>query len=219
VTIWQFQQFIKDNGYIHSQWWPKGVLRLKSIQNNSDYALPDQFHRSVENQPIVGVSWYEAAAFCHWLSARARKKGWLGNFEIRLPTEAEWEVAASWDLQLKKRRSWKPQTTTYWQHTYDATVGKGGSLPVGLFPQGASPSGALDMAGNVWEWCSSGRDGYPVQAHVLRKNVEPSARDFVLRGGSWRETGKQSGWSARSVASNPDTIAPDRGFRVFLCSA
>jgi len=124
---------------------------------------------------VVGVSWFEAVAYVRWLSAQT-------GHEFRLPTEAEWEKAARGPEGL----IWP------WGNTWDAVklnsgeaVGK--TTPVGQYPGGASPYGAFDMAGNVWEWCATqvGK-GYPYQlenewAEAYLK-VDTLRR---LRGGSW----------------------------------
>jgi formylglycine-generating enzyme required for sulfatase activity len=140
------------------------------------------------------------------------------EYEIRLPTEAEWIIAAKWDVKLKQMCSWSPPANEYWQNVQEVSIINNIVSPVGLFPQGVSPCGALDMAGNVWEWCSSSRNAFPMQAHVAKQNVKPSTRDLVLRGGSWKEKNKYAGWDVRSVASLPTTTLNDRGFRVFMCS-
>ncbi len=133
--------------------------------------------------PVVGVSWHDAMAYCAWWS---RERGEL----VRLPSEAEWEKAA----RGTDRREYP------WGDNFDARLcnmsetGIGGTSPVGIFPQGASPYGCLDMAGNVWEWTSSlwGKKvgepdfGYPYDATDGRE--EHRASDDVLRvvrGGSW----------------------------------
>jgi formylglycine-generating enzyme required for sulfatase activity len=119
----------------------------------------------------VNVSWYEAVAFCGWLGER------LG-IGIRLPTESEWE-----------KSSRGPDGRIYpWGDEFDASrcnaseTEIGGTSAVGCFPSGASPYGALDMSGNVWEWCSTKwRESYEEPADEnLRENASR-----VLRGGSF----------------------------------
>ena len=96
------------------------------------------------NHPQVGVSWYEAVAYCNWLSER------LG-YTVRLPSEAEWERAArSTDGRIYP-----------WGDEFDARrcnmsdTGIGATSTVGIFPDGDADCGAADMSGNVWEWCST----------------------------------------------------------------
>lgn len=100
--------------------------------------------------PIVDVSWHDAVAFALWLSAQTGQR-W------RLPTEAQWEKAARGD----------DARTFPWGNTFDLSrcnvreTGRTGTTPVGSYPEGASPYGLLDMAGNVWEWTRSLQAPYP----------------------------------------------------------
>ncbi len=166
VTNAQFQAFIDDpEGYGNPQWWEGLAGRFKH---------PEQPTWDYSNHPRERVSWYEAVAFCRWLSQL------LGN-EVRLPTEQEWEKAA---------RGLKGFEYT-WGDGYlpgyaniDETSGNVGpyylqqTSAVGLYPQGQSPFGAWDMAGNVWEWCLN------EYAQPQRQGMEGDAQR-VLRGGSW----------------------------------
>lgn len=106
--------------------------------------LADQLDAAeLDSHPVVHVSWYEAVTFCRW--AAQRHPG------LRLPTELEWEKAASWSGTEKLRfpwgNEWDPSRLNSWHN------GPNRTSRVGAYPAGASPSGALDMAGNVWEWC------------------------------------------------------------------
>jgi formylglycine-generating enzyme required for sulfatase activity len=111
-----------------------------------------------DDHPINCVDWFQANTYCEW----ARK---------RLPTGAEWEKAArGTDGRIYP---WGNQ----WSDS-KGNAGGSGTMPVGSFPSGASPYGALDMAGNVWEWVSDGSKG-----------------GRGLRGGGWTDAG---GWVERS---------------------
>jgi formylglycine-generating enzyme required for sulfatase activity len=144
------------------------------------------------SRPVVGVTWYEALAYCRWLEGQLRARGAVGwipdGYALRLPTEAEWEKAARGTEAL--RWPWGNE----WQEGRANTKGAGlqQTSAVGLFPSGASPYSVLDMAGNVWEWTlsrwgrrSSAPDyGYPYQAGEGREALGgPDLR--ILRGGSW----------------------------------
>jgi len=131
--------------------------------------------RGKEIHPVVEVSWHDALAYCRWLSEATGKS-------IALPSEAEWEKAARGD---QDRREYP------WGDPFDATrcnvseSGFGDTTPVGIFPNGASPYGCLDLAGNVWEWTHSHYASYPYRAEDGRENLETEGGDRVLRGGSW----------------------------------
>jgi formylglycine-generating enzyme required for sulfatase activity len=136
-----------------------------------------------EDHPVVNVSWYDAVAYCHWLSE-------VTGRPYRLPSEAEWEKGARgtdgriypWGNQWDAKRC----------NTRES--GKEGTTPVGVYPEGASPYGLLDMAGNVWEWTRSswGEDPeepsfkHPYDPADGREDLEaPDTVLRVLRGGSW----------------------------------
>ena len=113
-----------------------------------------------DDQPVVGVSWYAARAYCLWLTMLA------GNgIEYRLPTEKEWEWAAGGkrdktDEVLEVRRyPWGDTPKPTAKHAnYDEN--EGSTTPVGRYPDGATPEGLYDMAGNVWEWMENWHEKY-----------------------------------------------------------
>ncbi|GAB4545841.1 MAG: hypothetical protein Fur002_20320 [Anaerolineales bacterium] len=127
-----------------------------------------------ETHPVVNVSWHDAAAYAAWAGKR-------------LPTEAEWEKAASWDPLKNEKRVYP------WGDRFDAALcnsresSLGGTTPVGKYsPQGDSPYGAADMAGNVWEWCADWYDsGYYKNSPKQNPQGPKSGQYRVLRGGSW----------------------------------
>lgn len=160
-------------------------------------------------RPVLNVSWHDAQAYCAWLS---QEQGEL----VRLPTEAEWEKAARGTdgREYPWGNDFNPQLCNM------GDTGIGDISPVGIFPQGASPYGCLDMSGNVWEWTSSlwGKISmqpefkYPYQADDGRENMdEPDVR--VLRGGSFAFNAVDVRCSAR-VGGNPVGRVMIDGFRV-----
>jgi formylglycine-generating enzyme required for sulfatase activity len=120
------------------------------------------------NRPVVDVSWHEAVAYCRWAG-------------VRLPSEAEWERAAR---GVEGRGyPWGSEDPDPARANYHDTK-LGAPTPVGLFPQGATPEGICDLAGNVWEWVADWYAGYP--AGRQRNPTGPaSGKERVLRGGSW----------------------------------
>ena len=128
------------------------------------------------DRPVVHVSWFEADAF-----ARAH--------DARLPTEAEWEKAATWDRADAKARRypWGTRAPVPGLHANLDQLG-GGTAPAGAYPAGASPYGCLGMIGDVWEWTSTRFDGYPgFVAYPYREYSEVffGSKYRILRGGSW----------------------------------
>ncbi len=209
VTQMQYQVFVDDGGYTDKEWWTVKGWQWKVVDErtaNRKYGLPFD----LPNHPVVGVSWYEAVAFCNWLTARLRAVGKLGaNESIKLPSEAEWEKAARgtdgrtypWGEFLDPDKA-----------NYDKT-GIGATSAVGCFPNGVSPCGAMDMAGNVWEWCSSEYKPYPYQADDGRE-ILTSHSNKVLRGGSWIDVMADLRCAYRNFF-NPYYNYENFGFRYF----
>jgi len=164
------------------------------------------------NCPATYVTWHDARAYCAWLTDAWRAEGKIAGDEVvRLPTEAEWEKAARGGLPspsqepvLSRAKEEGAGVRVYpWGDEWDENkcnteeLGLGDTCAVGLFPDGASPYGCLDMAGQVWEWTTSlwgrwtGKEaefqfGYPYDPADERENLE--AGDDVLRvvrGGSF----------------------------------
>jgi formylglycine-generating enzyme required for sulfatase activity/predicted phosphodiesterase len=119
-----------------------------------------------DDQPVVGVSWYDAQAYCHWLSLV--ESGGQRDDLYRLPDEKEWEWAAGGG---KRKFPWGDPEPDETRANYGQNVGQ--TTPVGSYPAGATPEGLYDMAGNVWEW----------QENLYKHKEYPGVR--AVRGGSW----------------------------------
>lgn len=154
VSNAQFRQFLKETNGTPSEYDSK--------------ALFDQ-----PDQPVVGVTWEEAAAYCRWAGGR-------------LPREAEWEFAARGSDG--RRYPWGDEEPNPGRAVYGRIFGKGGKPEaVGATPGDVSPFGILDMAGNVMEWCNDWYGPYPTHSESpLIDPIGPAAgTKRIMRGGCW----------------------------------
>jgi len=205
ITYAQFQRFLDaEDGFAHDHWW-EGLYACQRPSGNQGF--------KIANHPRERVSWYDVTAFARWLDAQARQ-GKIGlpegltalpeGYEIRLPTDFEWEKAARGvDGQLYP---YGPECDP--QKSNLAETGIIQTTAVGLFPEGASPYGVLDMSGNAWEWTRSGVDDPTYTA-----SEGGGAR--VLRGGSWRN-GCGSARATRRLRGWPAFRSDDVGIRLVI---
>lgn len=186
ITNATYLTFVEGGGYERREWWSDEGWAWKEEYDitrpggwtadlRSEWRLGD-LHPLHPDNPVVHVSWFEADAF-----ARAH--------DARLPTEHEWEKAATWDQTTGEshRYPWGDDPPEPGRHANLDHSGRG-TAAVWAFPDGASPTGALGMIGDVWEWTSSHFGGYPgFVAHPYREYSEVFfGTDYrVLRGGSW----------------------------------
>jgi len=140
VTNAQYATFVAAGGYRKKQYWTSAGWTRKESESWSG-PWPYQTAFDLPNHPVVGVSYYEAAAFCAWLSKD------LG-YGVSLPTDKQWTQAAQGDDN--REYPWgneiDPDRANY------GDTGIGTTSAVGCFPNGASPYKVLDLSGNVWEW-------------------------------------------------------------------
>jgi iron(II)-dependent oxidoreductase len=188
ITNATFLHFVEGGGYERRPWWSDEAWAWKE---EYDITHPEGWARGPTgewrrwtmdgwapidpDEPVVHVSWFEAAAL-------AKAHG------ARLPTEAEWEKAATWDQKTGEARDlpWGDQPADERRANLDQTLL--GPAPAGAYPGSASPCGALGMLGDVWEWTASDFRGYDgFVAHPYREYSEVFFGDEykVLRGGSW----------------------------------
>lgn len=165
VTYRQYKSFLDDDdGYRQRELWWQGLKHESA---------PGEQYRAIGNCPADNVSWYDAMAFCRWLDARLRDGGALpAQCQVRLPTEQEWQQAATGghsDYEYPWGRDWVEGHANIHESRLNRTTA------VGMYPAGASSVGALDMAGDVWEWCLNKHEYVGAGGEAPR----------VLRGGSW----------------------------------
>ncbi|MEO8327206.1 MAG: SUMF1/EgtB/PvdO family nonheme iron enzyme, partial [Nitrospirota bacterium] len=176
VTQGQFQAFVDDGGYQEETLWAEamaaGVWAAGKVKGRNDDEPRQQPEKFVDpfglpNHPVVGVTWYEALAYCRWLTQKLRE--WNDTPEpLRTLLQASGETGTPWGIMLPNEPEWEKAARgchddrTYpWgeeadhnRANYDQT-NINGTNAVGCFPQGKSPYEVEEMSGNVWEWTRS----------------------------------------------------------------
>ncbi len=198
--------------------------------------------RGADNAPVAYVSWQETQRFCDWLSDRWIEAGILSpGWQVRLPSEAEWEKAARGGVEIPSereiqsggwaqasasgpdispRRNPEPKREYPWGASFEENrcnsweSGIHQTNAVGCFPRGASPYGCEEMSGNVWEWTRSQRKSYPYDPADGREQ-EDGAAGFVLRGGGFGDGDADVRCAARG-GDVPSSRFVGVGFRVVL---
>lgn len=196
VTNAQFARFMAAGAYENSVYWggeDSDAWRWRMAEHNTEWrgegpvTQPEywdnpRFGKNRRGYPVVGVCWYEAMAYCRWLTEQFQVSGnefrvWRGGkletpnlkpgtLTVRLPAETEWVAAAGGEDG--ERYPWGAEWDESRANTSESGIS--GTTPVGMYPSGQSPAGVWDMGGNVWEWTAS---------RVGEREV------YALRGGSW----------------------------------
>lgn len=186
VTNRRWREFVADGGYRRAELWSEEGWRWRA---ESDARHPqywtseagegvERFGEHTEldpREPVQHVSFHEAQAFCAWAGGR-------------LPSEIEWERAATWDASasVKHHRPWAAASDGAPHANIDHA--RGAPAPVGSFPDGASPCGAEQMFGDVHEWTASEFEARPgFRAFPYDEYSRPffASGHRVLRGSSW----------------------------------
>lgn len=211
ITYAQFQTFLDaDDGFADTRWWD---------------GMPDEYKRQemaqqrtkISNAPRDSVSWYQCVAFARWLNHRLRgferqhPAGQLlrvgDNAEIRLPTEWEWQWAAQGGTEARAY-PWGE-----WQEGYANTseAGLSRTMAVGMYPHGRAECGALDVAGNLFEWCLNDYS----KPEII--NGYSNGEIKVLRGGSFVDNQPDAAASYRDHSNLPGNRHNDSGLRLAVC--
>ncbi len=177
VTNADYQLFVDCGGYEDLECWPEAVWpHLAEFTDQTGHGAPrfwrdGRHHDKLATHPVVGVSYYEAEAYAAWAG-------------YRLPTEPEWQMAASWRV----RSSAHVHRSYPWGDGLDVACcniwasGHGGTLPVSACPGGIAPNGVQQLIGNTWEWvagdfAATDREGRPVVGETLLKPIRGGAFD------------------------------------------
>ncbi|MEP7134573.1 MAG: SUMF1/EgtB/PvdO family nonheme iron enzyme [Chloroflexota bacterium] len=190
ITNLEYQAFVQDTQLTSPREWNG-----------------DQFLTGKGGHPVVSVSWFDAISYCNWLSDKSGR-------QYRLPTEAEWEKAARgedgrvypWGAIFDSKKS----NTTETKISTTSEVVK-------FSPQGDSPYGCSDMAGNIWEWCNDwfNETEYKLRLGSVVQDPQGPTKGIyrVLRGGSFGNNRAHARCATR-LKYNPDSFNKANGFRI-----
>ena len=176
VSNKRFQHFVDAGGYDMLEYWPEEIwphlIELKDLtgQPGPRYWRQSRHDVRLSEHPVVGISWYEAQAYTLWIGQR-------------LPTEAEWQMAASWHLHsstnLMRRFPWGDAMDKKRCNIWGSRIN--GTVPVTAFANGSAPNHVLQLVGNVWEWTDT-------EYTVTDSNNRPVVGEMpmhVVRGGAY----------------------------------
>lgn len=187
TTNAQYERFVNEGGYERREFWSEEgwerreregwshpLYWLREADGWRERLMFEETGLRAEH-PVTGVSWFEAEAYARFAGKR-------------LPTDAEWEKAASWDepAGVKRRYAWGDSAPSAEVCNYGLSFW--GTTPAGSFPSGASAYGCQDMTGNVWEWTSTPFDAFPgfePFPYPEYSEVWFDGDHRVLKGGSW----------------------------------
>ncbi|HHT9123462.1 MAG TPA: SUMF1/EgtB/PvdO family nonheme iron enzyme [Candidatus Wunengus sp. YC63] len=202
VTNQWYKEFIDAKGYEKSEYWgPHGWEWLKRQQVEFPLYWHERIWKS-PNSPVVGICWYEAYAFCRWLT-EAKNDG----YTYQLPTEQEWQAAAAG--KNGREYAWGKGFDGNKCNASESKIGR--TSAVGIFVEGNTPEGIADLSGNVWEWTKTQYDTKnSANDFIIDKNWD---KGLALRGGSWISEGSGCRCACRSG------VVPDyRGDIGFRCA-
>jgi iron(II)-dependent oxidoreductase len=209
VTNREYADFVGEGGYERREFWTEEGWALREKEG---WRCPLYWRREGANwverrmfeeaalrleHPVTGVSWFEAEAYAKFAGRR-------------LPTEAEWEKAASWDdaRNVKRRHAWGDEEPGDSHANFGRRLW--GTTPAGSRPRGASAFGCLDVTGNVWEWTSTPFEGFPGFEPFPYPEYSQEWFDGdhrVLKGGSWATSASVLRTSFRNFFRRPFRIA------------
>lgn len=207
VTNEQYQQFVDAGGYEQLEYWNEEALpALLDFVDQSGAPGPrnwsdGQFAPGEQRLPVVGISWYEASAYAHWVGKR-------------LPTDAEWTKAGAWPVEAapgriaQRRYPWGESFDLRRAHLYGAN--RSGPVAVDEYPGGISVGGIHQLIGNVWEWTTT-----PL-VELGDPTLHVSESIMSIRGGAFDTYFENQATCHYQSGEHPLSRRPNIGFRLAL---
>jgi formylglycine-generating enzyme required for sulfatase activity len=199
IEIWEYATTLSEKDALF--WYSKFMFNKPRTQpaywENIEYNNP--------SQPVIGVTWFEAGAYCAWFAQ-------VAECECRLPSEIEWEASAR-GKNASRVYPWGKKWDAAKANTFEGRVFK--SSPVGIYTAvgGVGSFGVEDQAGNVWNWTSSLYLPYPY--NPIKSELPEAEGERVLRGGSWNDS-RRNARCADRIGDVPDFFLTNLGFRVIF---
>ena len=203
VTVSQYKDFLDAGGSREELWWdPEAWAWLQGKAfgwGRENRSRPDRWRIQLRrlHHPVVGITWFEAQAYCTWLSAETKQV-------VRMPTEEQWEWAARGDDS--RPFPWGEEFDLEITNTIEGN--RRDTVTAGSLTADISPFGVLEMGGNVQEWVAS-------EYTPLSGEFFPSGRLRIARGGSFNDTSYGARTSYRR-AYPPGYFYPFLGFRLVV---
>jgi formylglycine-generating enzyme len=177
------------------------VAQYRNFVKDTDHAIGSDWQNDPDEHPVRSVNWHDATAYCKWAG-------------LRLPAEAEWELAARGYRALKYPwgKEWEEGRRVCW----DKQKGpKGNTAPVHDHPEGVSPFGSFQQSGNLWEWCADTSDLKGYERYTQGDFSVPFQGQYrALRGGSWLlSVPRYLRGGYRGYYDHPDSRVDLYGFR------
>ncbi len=200
TTNTQFAKFIEAGGYHEKKWWTDAGWQFKEDERRGEPRFWQERKWNQADHPVVGVSWYEAVAFCKWLSEFTGEK-------IVLPTEQQWQRAAQGDDN--RIYLWGNKWDCHWCNNSVPLCRSYSTISVTHYEgKGDSPFNVVNMSGNVWEWCLTKFEtgGSELNGEDIR----------IVRGGSWDNELVEDFYTTRRSSFSSNSWGNFAGFRIVL---
>jgi gamma-glutamyl hercynylcysteine S-oxide synthase len=211
VTNRQYYEFVAAGGYRQPALWDEAILPgVLEFVDRGGHPGPKYWQNSCyaegeERHPVVGISWYEAAAYARWVGKR-------------LPSDAEWVKAGAWPVrvssttQVQRRYPWGDSMDRACANLWGS--GPGNIVPVDQYPGGVSAGGVYQLIGNVWEWTTSNFGGASLPADLLpMSGLRVSTPLRSIRGGAFDTYFDNQAACQFQSGENPLSRRSNIGFR------